>query len=63
MGDTSRNGGLSKTRVEALTDGIFAIAMTLMVFDIKLPVQTHTIPWSLHYELVRFLAAIPCLRY
>ena len=32
MGDTNLNSGLSKTRIEALTDGIFAIAMTLMVF-------------------------------
>jgi uncharacterized membrane protein len=30
-------GGLSKSRIEALCDGVFAIAMTLMVFDIKVP--------------------------
>lgn len=30
-------GGLSKARVEALTDGIFAVAMTLLVLDIKVP--------------------------
>lgn len=29
--------GLSKARVEALTDGIFAVAMTLLVLDIKVP--------------------------
>ena len=29
--------GLSKARVEALTDGIFAVAMTLLVFNIKVP--------------------------
>jgi uncharacterized membrane protein len=28
---------LSKHRVEALTDGIFAVAMTLLVIDLKLP--------------------------
>jgi uncharacterized membrane protein len=28
---------LSKSRVEALTDGIFAIAMTLLVLDLKIP--------------------------
>ena len=53
MSDSSPNEGLSKTRIEALADGIFAIAMTLMVFDIKLPVPTQTMPWSLRYELVR----------
>jgi uncharacterized membrane protein len=60
VGDAGRNGGLSKTRIEALTDGIFAIAMTLMVFDIKLPVRTPMTPGSLRYELIglwpRFLA-------
>jgi uncharacterized membrane protein len=29
--------GLNKTRVEALSDGVFSIAMTILVFDIKLP--------------------------
>ena len=31
--------GWSKHRVEALTDGIFAVAMTLLVIDLKLPDQ------------------------
>ena len=53
VNDASASGGLSKTRIEALTDGIFAIAMTLMVFDIKLPAPTQTTPWSLHYEQIR----------
>lgn len=30
--------GLSKSRIEALTDGIFAVAMTLLILDIKVPV-------------------------
>jgi len=30
--------GLSKARIEALTDGIFAVAMTLLILDIKVPV-------------------------
>ncbi len=29
--------GLSKHRIEALSDGIFAFAMTLLVLDVKLP--------------------------
>jgi uncharacterized membrane protein len=30
-------GGLAKTRIETLCDGVFAIAMTLMIFNIKVP--------------------------
>jgi uncharacterized membrane protein len=60
VGDASPSGGLSKTRIEALTDGIFAIAMTLMVFDIKVPVVTRLAGFSLRHELwqlwPRFLA-------
>jgi uncharacterized membrane protein len=33
----SREIGLSKKRVEFLTDGIFAVVMTLLVLDISLP--------------------------
>ena len=29
--------GLSKHRLEALTDGIFAVAMTLLVIELKIP--------------------------
>ena len=31
--------GFSKSRVEALADGIFAVAMTLLVIDLKLPAR------------------------
>ncbi len=34
---TDTNEGLSKHRLEALTDGIFAFAMTLLVLDLKFP--------------------------
>ena len=39
MSDTSPTQacGLEKNRVEALVDGIFAVALTLLVLDIKLP--------------------------
>lgn len=30
-------GGMAKNRVEALVDGIFGVAMTLLVLDVKLP--------------------------
>jgi uncharacterized membrane protein len=35
--DRPRPGTLAKNRIEALADGIFAVAMTLLVLDIKLP--------------------------
>jgi Endosomal/lysosomal potassium channel TMEM175 len=60
--DTNLISGLSKTRIEALTDGIFAIAMTLMVFDIKVPAVTQMNQLNLRHELIqlwpRFLAYV-----
>ena len=35
--------GLSKHRVEGLTDGIYAVAMTLLVLELKLPPDLHDI--------------------
>src|SRR5215813_3811120 len=62
VGDTNLNSGLSKTRIEALTDGIFAIAMTLMVFDIKVSPLAHMNRLNLQHELIqlwpRFLAYV-----
>lgn len=37
MSSSIRTGGLSKNRIEALSDGIFAVAMTLMILDIRVP--------------------------
>lgn len=34
------SGGLSTSRIEALTDGVFAVVMTLLVLDLKVPVIT-----------------------
>ncbi len=41
---TLGGGGLGKTRVEALTDGVFAIAMTLLVFGITIPAVAQDAP-------------------
>ena len=45
--------GLSKHRIEALTDGIYAVAMTLLVIELKVP-DAHTI--GSHDALIKALA-------
>jgi uncharacterized membrane protein len=44
MTDSTRPVGHSPHRIEALTDGIYAVAMTLLVIDLKFPehVEIHT---------------------
>jgi len=38
LGDSELSGNyISKARLETLVDGIFAIAMTLLVFDLPIP--------------------------
>ena len=57
MDDTNLISGLSKTRIEALTDGIFA--MTLMVFDIKVPALTQMNQLNLRHELIQRCVFFP----
>lgn len=45
-------GGLTKHRIEALTDGVFAIAMTLLILEIKVPVLPDP---NDHWEMVKAL--------
>jgi uncharacterized membrane protein len=40
----ARDGVLPKNRIEALTDGFFAIAMTILVLDIKVPQVDQGVP-------------------
>ena len=47
--------GLSKNRIEALADGIFAVAMTLLVLDIKSPVS---LGFESNGNLFGYLAAL-----
>jgi uncharacterized membrane protein len=47
--------GLAKNRIEALADGIFAVAMTLLVLDIKSP-QTRNFETT--SDLIGYLAAL-----
>jgi uncharacterized membrane protein len=42
----SGNRYISKARVEALSDGVFAIAMTILVFNIKTPLSNHVLSES-----------------
>lgn len=44
-------GGLTKNRIETLTDGVFAIAMTLMVFNIHVPQLTGVAVAQLPHQL------------
>ena len=44
--------GLTKARVEALTDGIFAVAMTLLILDIKVPVVGESVMTQLPRRLL-----------
>ncbi len=46
---------LPKERLEALTDGIFAVSMTILVLDLKLP----TLPVAGEEVWQAVLAAIP----
>lgn len=50
--------GLTKSRIEALSDGIFAVAMTLLVLDIKPPavIQAAAVPRELLALWPRFLS-------
>ncbi|MBK7253940.1 MAG: DUF1211 domain-containing protein [Ignavibacteria bacterium] len=47
MPDYNDESLLPKNRIEALSDGIFAIAMTLIILDLKTP---ENIPLNLEYE-------------
>jgi len=47
--------GLSKHRIEALADGIFAVAMTLLVLDIKMP---ETLTYATDADLWRRLIGL-----
>ncbi len=51
--NTSSNRYISKARVEALSDGVFAIAMTLLVFNIKVPVTNHVLSENGVFEILK----------
>jgi len=55
MTPTDEAAGLSKHRIEALADGIFAVAMTLLVLDIKLP---ESVTYASDGDLWRRLVAL-----
>jgi uncharacterized membrane protein len=47
--------GLAKNRIEALADGIFAVAMTLLVLDIKSPIN---LAFDTTAGLIEYLASL-----
>jgi uncharacterized membrane protein len=48
--------GLSKSRIEALTDGVFAVVMTLLVLDISVPqISSHSVGVVVGTELSKRL--------
>jgi uncharacterized membrane protein len=55
QGTTLDRRGLAKTRIEALSDGIFAVAMTLLVLDIKSPVNLY---FATTDDLIKYIAAL-----
>ncbi|HSM86743.1 MAG TPA: TMEM175 family protein, partial [Candidatus Limnocylindrales bacterium] len=59
---------LSKGRMEALTDGIFAIAMTLLVLELKVPdlpksVPASELPNSLSHEMPAYFSFLVSFMY
>ena len=61
MRRVARNVLLSKGRMEALTDGIFAISMTLLVLELKIPdalksISTHELLHKLGEEIPAFFS-------
>jgi TMEM175 potassium channel family protein len=54
-----RTGPLSTTRVEAFSDGVLAVVITLLVLEVKLPsdLQTDTALWAAIRQLAPVLAA------
>lgn len=54
---TSGLAGVSKHRIEALTDGIYAVAMTLLVIELKLP--AHELIHSQEEPVVAVINLLP----
>jgi uncharacterized membrane protein len=66
MAPASFPAGFSKNRIEALTDGIFAIAMTLLVLGIEVPqmfplIPLHTLFESLFPDIIHYVISFLAL--
>lgn len=53
MNNTTNNDTRETTRIEAFSDGVIAIAVTILVFDLRAPAQTLVDNSNLWTELVR----------
>ena len=52
---SNANGSIGKQRIEALSDGIYAIALTLLVLELKLPSLGHA---ATNADLLNALGAL-----
>lgn len=57
--DAGREGGLGTSRLEALVDGVFAVVMTLLVLDIKVPLPVTS--YNMAHLLQKLVALRPTL--
>lgn len=59
---STESAGLTKSRIEALTDGVFAIAMTLLILEIKVPMlehsQVHELPSKLLAQWPKYVSYV-----
>jgi transmembrane protein TMEM174 (potassium channel) len=56
----NRFTGQSLEHLTALSDGLFAVAMTLLVLDLRVPVSTAATAYSEHGLWVALPAALTC---
>lgn len=56
-----QDGGLTTNRIEAFSDGVFAIAITLLILEIRLPTQAEASHASVAASLLAIWPFLFCL--